>query len=137
MKLDKVKEAGADYRKALELDSSLGLAATGLAVVQVLEGEVDAGIKTLEDARGRVELDALFHYNAACVYGRAAEAAAKSPASPARDARLAEHRKAALTDLEKSVKSGFQDFEWMKQDPDLKPLADDPQFKKLSSGMMP
>ncbi len=35
----------------------------------------------------------------------------------------------ALKDLKASIERGFDDFDWVKKDPDLKPLENDPEFK--------
>jgi Flp pilus assembly protein TadD len=37
----------------------------------------------------------------------------------------------ALRTLEKSVELGYTDHEWMRQDPDLESLRDNPGYKKL------
>ena len=42
-----------------------------------------------------------------------------------------------MSDLRKSIEQGFQDFDWMKKDPDLKSLQELPEFKKLSETKKP
>ena len=48
-----------------------------MGICQVMEGEVETGIKTIEDSRSKLNDDLVFAYNAACVYGRALEHANK------------------------------------------------------------
>ena len=49
-----------------------------------------------------------------------------------REKLIAQYTKAALADLKKSVEQGFEDFAWMKKDPDLKVFQELPEFKKLA-----
>jgi hypothetical protein len=73
----------------------------------------------------------MFNYNAACVYGRALERATKDEQGADRDKLLESYKSAALSDLKKAIESGFQDFNLMKKDPDLKSLSDLPEFQKM------
>ena len=57
--------------------------------------------------------DANILYNAACTYG------------------LLGMKKDALDAFRRSVEAGFSNTDWCKQDPDLKILHEDPEFKKL------
>jgi tetratricopeptide (TPR) repeat protein len=131
LKLNKAAEAKKDYVKALDLDPYSSEAVTGTALCQVLEGEYEQGIKTVEDSRKKFDSDQLFSYNAACVYGRAVEYVKKNDKVPDREAKLAQYQKKAFRDLEQSVQLGFNDFKWMEEDPDLKELRELPEFKKI------
>ena len=53
-------------------------------------------------------------YNAACLYSR-----------------LGEKRRAVDT-LREAVGAGVRNFEWMKHDPDLNSLRDDPEFLEFT-----
>lgn len=44
---------------------------------------------------------------------------------------LSERPLDALAALRKAVALGYDDFEWMRQDPDLKPIAHDPNFQEI------
>jgi len=40
----------------------------------------------------------------------------------------------ALALLKQAVAKGFKDFDWMKRDPDLESIRNDPRFQSLSGG---
>ena len=82
--------------------------------------------------RSKFPNDGLFAYNAACVYGRSAEAIAKDDKAADRDKKQADYKRLAIDDLRASLKFGFNDLEWMKKDPDLNSLHDMPEFKELA-----
>jgi tetratricopeptide (TPR) repeat protein len=44
---------------------------------------------------------------------------------------LSERPLDALDSLRKAVALGYTDYEWMRQDPDLKPIAHDAQFQEI------
>lgn len=44
---------------------------------------------------------------------------------------LSERPLDALTALRQAVALGYTDYEWMRQDPDLKPIAHDPAFQAI------
>jgi tetratricopeptide (TPR) repeat protein len=60
-------------------------------------------------------LDPNILYNAACTYG------------------LLKMKLEALDAFRRSVEAGYSNTDWCKQDPDLKILHDDPEFKKLTA----
>jgi tetratricopeptide (TPR) repeat protein len=132
LKQNRPPDAEQAFGKAYALDSTSGLACSGLAVAQVLQGRLDEGLNTVEKVRGQFADDVNYSYNVACVYGRAAEAIAKQPPSAERDAKLASFQKQAIDDLRQAVKLKFDDFDWMRKDPDLKSLHDLPGFRELS-----
>lgn len=137
--LDKPAEAGKDFGKALELDPYNGLALTGACLSMVMaDGKHVEAIRKLEDSRGRFPRNAMFLYNAACVYGRAFERVKKESPPPAeREKLLEQYRQAALNDLKASIQNGFQEFELMKKDPDLAPFHDLPEFQQLMTAPPP
>jgi tetratricopeptide (TPR) repeat protein len=129
---EKFAEAAADFEKAYEQDPYNSLALTGICLVMVLaDGKVDEAVKKLEGDREKFHNDGLFLYNAACVYGRALERVQKDEKGTEEDQRVEKYKQAALADLRKSIELGFQDFDLMKKDPDLKSLADVPEFQEL------
>ncbi len=128
LKREKWTDAAADLAKAAELDPYNGLACSGWAIALVMQGRYEDGVRTVEGARERLTGDVNYAYNAACVYGRLVEATLKQPESTERETRLKQYRQQALSDLTASIKLGFRDFKWMREDPDLKPLHDLKEF---------
>lgn len=131
LKRNKVADAKKDLSKALQLDPYNSLAVTGLAVCQVLEGKLDEGIKLVEENRSKFTNEAMFAYNAACVYGRALEHVRKDEKAADREKHLDEYRGKALAELQRAVKLGYRDFGAMKKDPDLNSLHEAAEFKEI------
>ncbi|GDY06934.1 hypothetical protein LBMAG52_04200 [Planctomycetia bacterium] len=132
IRLDKYSDAKKDFEKAFALDDLNHQAITGLGICLAVEGKFDEGIKLVEDVRSRFPSDGLFLYNVACVYGRGVEKLLKDDKLPERDKKLETFRRKALDDLRESKKLGFNDQDWMKKDPDLTSLHDQPEFQELS-----
>ena len=137
--LENVDKARRDFEQSVRLDPFTSTAVTGLALTMVLEGEYQQGVDYLEDARKRFANDVsavdvtLFAYNAACVYGRAIEHLRQDDSVTRRGEKIQDYQQKALADLKLAVKKGFNDFKWMKEDPDLGTLRDLPEFKKIST----
>jgi len=86
--------------------------ATDLAQVgRIGEAKVEAA-KALELSPG----DPLMLYNAACCYARMGEV------------------RQAVDALRTSVVAGLEDYEWIKRDPDLESIREDPEFIDLTKG---
>jgi hypothetical protein len=73
----------------------------------------------------------MMKYNTACVYGRAVEKLAASPADEKRDKLLKDYQDKAVKELQEAIKSHFADFNMMTSDPDLKSLAKLKEFQDL------
>jgi len=139
LQLDDKKLAGAreDFVKAVELDPLNSQAMTGMAIVLLREGKLDAGLKYAEDSQKKAtssnltSVRRMYAYNLACVYSRAIEMINKDSKLPDRDNRLASCRKKALEQLEKAMKYGWRDKTWLNKDPDLKSVRGLPEFKKI------
>lgn len=129
LKLEDYQQAEDDFRQGCELDPDDGLAVAGLGITLAISGEIEEAVATIERASDRFPKDLLFAYNAACVYGRALEKLDDGSAGNRR--RKREYEEAALLLLEKSVELGFDDREWMRQDPDLASLRDLVRFQTL------
>lgn len=125
-------EAGKDFEQGYQLDPYNGMACSGLAIATVMQGRIDAGIEIAEKARERFAGDVNYFYNVACVYGRVVETLQKAPQSPDAAARLQKYRQQAVADLKEAVKLKFDDFAWMREDPDLKSLHNLPEFQQLA-----
>ena len=132
LKQSRPAEAERAFGKAYELDPASGLACSGLAIAMVLQGRLEEGLNTVEKVRDQFKKDVNYSYNVACVYGRAVEAVAKQPQSTERDERLAKFQKQALDDLKQAIELKFDDYEWMRKDPDLKSLHELPAFQQLT-----
>ena len=135
---DKFAEAGKDFSIAYEQDPYNSLALTGMCLVVVLaDGKPVEAVKKLEEARAKFQNNAMFNYNAACVYGRAYEHLDKDDKAEDRQKRLEQYKQAAFADLKKSIEMGFQEFELMKKDPDLKSFQELPEFQELIKTTLP
>lgn len=86
--------------------------AVTLSQVGRREDAIREGATALEMSPG----DSVMFYNGACLYSR-----------------LGEIRKAVDT-LRQAIAGGTKNFGWMRNDPDLGPLRDDPEFKELMEG---
>lgn len=129
---EKFTEAGKDYQKALDLDAWNANALTGLCIVWAHDGKHAEAIKKLMAEKDKFDDNALFAYNAACVYGRAVEYLKKDTKAENRDKLLEEYTKQGLDQLRTSMQKGFQDVKWMKEDPDLKEFHKNPEFEKIA-----
>lgn len=131
LRQNRFPDAGKDFEAAMRLDPDSTMGITGLALVWVMTGREEEGLALVAKRRADFANDALYLYNSACVYGRAIENLRARPDSPENDKRKQELRKLALRDLEASMRSGFDDVDWMLKDPDLKSLQADEEFLKL------
>jgi HEAT repeat protein len=133
-KLDdkQLKTVQEDYKKLVELEPENSETWTGLGLVSIRLGDVAGGIKQGEDIRGKSKGANIYHYNMACIYGRAVEATQKkADLTDAEKAKITEWQKQAMTDLKESVKLGFADLKWLQEDPDLTSLHDLPDYKEF------
>ena len=78
-------------------------------------GEVEETERHLQMAIALRPNDTNVLYNAACTYG------------------ILKKKQEALDTLKKAIDCGYGNLEWIKQDPDLLLLRDDPEFQKLVS----
>jgi len=127
-----------DLRVAIRFDPSSTNALTCLGLTEVRLGDIDAGIQLVEDSRDRFNDDALYHYNTACVYGRAIEALeaqlkSQSPPSEKLRTTIKRYRAQAVADLRQSIENGLDEFNqnWMREDPDLATVRQSPDFQQL------
>jgi adenylate cyclase len=115
-----VEEAGKARAQLLEMmpmhllrnpDDARGRLFYAIALLRVGKRDqaVAEGMKTVEASTG----DCLILYNLACLFSELGE------------------KQKALETLRSAVQSGYQDFGWMQNDPDLATLRDEPAFKEL------
>ena len=137
MKDQKLEDVRKDFLKAVELDPFNSQAMTGMAIVLLREGKLDAGLKYAEDSQKKAtssnssSVRRMYAYNLACVYSRAVEMINKDKTVADRNTRIASCRKKALAQLELAVKYGWRDKAWLNKDPDLKAVRTFPEFKKI------
>jgi tetratricopeptide (TPR) repeat protein len=82
-------------------------------------GRITDGLK-MDRKFVRLEPDnATAHYNLACSLA------------------LCKKRPGALRSLRKALSLGYDDLDWMEQDPDLELLKDDPEFRQLLGQLKP
>ncbi len=124
-------KAKKDFAAANQLDPFDAEAVTGVAIVQVYDGDFEEGIKTVEKSRKRFSNDKTFAYNTACVYARALEHLRKDEASADGDSKAGEFQDKAIAELNRSVRLGFRNFDWKKKDPDLNSLHDVAEFQQI------
>lgn len=133
LKQDKLDKAADDFKKVLELDPTNSQGPTNLGIVYARQGKLDEAEKLVEDAREKFKRENLFLYNAACVYGRALEFARAKNDLPNRDEKLKTYERRALDDIKGAINVGLDDQNraWAKEDPDLKPLHNNEEFKAI------
>lgn len=136
LKQDKLDKAAEDFRKVLELDPTNSQGPTNLAIVLARQGKLEDAEKLVEDARDKFKRENLFLYNAACVYGRALEYAMAHEDLPKRDEKLKLYERRAVDDIKGAIEVGLDDQNrnWAKEDPDLKSLHRNEEFKRLILG---
>lgn len=131
----KYKEAKADFERAVEADPENNQAHAGVAILKILDGQVDEGVQYMQQARKKFEQyesnKSMMLYNIACVYGRAVEEMNKKLEDAKDEKKQQEYQSKAIAELQAAVKNGFNDFELMKKDPDLQAVAKLPEFQKL------
>lgn len=135
LKNKKYKEALADYQHIAKDDPDNHTAATGVAISQVMLGQLDAGLDHLEKFEQRKSRNQdninVYHYNVACVYSRALEAARKNEKLPKRDELIKQYEAQAVESLQAAIKAGYSKFSELQTDEDLKPLKDSAGFQQI------
>ncbi len=133
-----------DLRSAIRFDPSSPFALTCLGLTEVRLGVVADGIRLVEDERERFVGDALYHYNTACIYGRAIEALeaqleSQSPQAEELRTTIERYRIQAVSDLRQSIDNGLDEHNrnWMREDPDLATVRQSPDFEKLFNATKP
>jgi serine/threonine protein kinase/Flp pilus assembly protein TadD len=84
-----------------------------LASDLAIQGQKQEAVQHVKIAVAMRPTDANILYNAACTYG------------------ILQMKSEALETLRRSIEVGYRNTDWCSQDPDLRILHDDPEFKKL------
>lgn len=130
--IENFEKAEADYRKALELDPKNLAAISGIALSLAINGKIDEAIKQIQLAHAEHGDDAVFAYNVACTYSRAAEFLQKKASDDPQDKkRIDQLIEKALDELDRAISLGYQDKKWTIADPDLIMLKEHQRFEKL------
>jgi tetratricopeptide (TPR) repeat protein len=96
-----------------------------VAVVEILgglytrQGRIADGLKMDRKLVKLQPKNATAHYNLACSLA------------------LSKRKSDALRELREAVQLGYNDFDWMQQDPDLEPLKQHPEFQSLLATLKP
>ena len=103
------------YESYLARDPDSVDALENLAHLYTKNGRIADGLAADRRLVGLTPQSALAHYNLACSLALSRQGAA------------------ALESLQQAVALGYDDHAWMKKDPDLESLRDDPEFQTLLS----
>ncbi|QDT88652.1 HEAT repeat domain-containing protein [Gimesia algae] len=125
------QSAQKDFQRAFEIDNKSSQAITGLAICMVYNHQEDKAISFVNEQLKNFKEDGLFHYNVACVYGRALINLKDEKKTPDAQKTIKGYQDTAIQHLSKASDLGFQDVEWMQKDPDLSELQPLPAFKAL------
>jgi non-specific serine/threonine protein kinase len=103
-------------QRKLEANANDGIALSRMASTYAILGQKAKAIATLKRVLQVAPDDALALYNASCTYAQLGK------------------KKEALELLQKALSFGYKNIlEWIATDPDLEPIRDDPEFKKVVS----
>ncbi|NQV27671.1 MAG: HEAT repeat domain-containing protein, partial [Rhodopirellula sp.] len=132
---EQLETARADFARYIELEPDESEGHTGLALVLVRQGKIEAGIAAGMAISEKSAGDSVYFYNMACIYGRAIEQLESRPdlEQPERKSLIEQYRTQGIAQLQKSIDNGLDDSNlgWMKRDPDLKTIRQSPEFAIL------
>jgi serine/threonine protein kinase/Flp pilus assembly protein TadD len=111
-----VKEAIKFFSKYLEDNLDDSRARILYANSLLINGDVEKARKEITTALTLNPDDNVMLYNAACAYARINE------------------KELAINTLKRIVLAGYEDFDWMKKDPDLENIRNEPEFLELIKG---
>lgn len=109
----KYTEGISDFSRSIQEDSQNPLSYSYRGFCYIKLKQYDPALRDFLQANKLNPKDATNAYNVACIYAIKGDSAQ------------------ALEWLKKSIYKGYQDFDKIKQDPDLKSLHNNPEFKKL------
>jgi len=108
-----LKSARHHLQQAVRFSPNPVLALNNLAAILIIQKDYAAATEALTSLAGLMPESPSVHYNLACVYA------------------LRNKKKEALTHLKKAVETGYDRWNYMKTDPDLKNIRDTGDFKSL------
>ena len=104
------------FPKYLENNPDDSRARILFANILLISGDVEKAKEEISMALTLSPDDNVMLYNAACAYARINE------------------KKLAISTLQRIVLAGYEDFDWMKKDPDLENIKNEPEFIELVKG---
>jgi tetratricopeptide (TPR) repeat protein len=107
------------YESVLRRDPSYTEVIEILGGLYTKTGRIADGLKMDRKLVRLLPTNATAHYNLACSLA------------------LSKRKSDALRSLQAAVALGYDDFDWMSQDPDLEDLKNDPAFKNLLKKLKP
>ena len=107
------------FESVLKRDPSFAEVIEILGGLYTKQGRIADGLKMDRKLVKLQPANATAHYNLACSLA------------------LSKRKGDALSSLNIAVKLGYQDFDWMAQDPDLESLKKDPKFEALLNALKP
>jgi tetratricopeptide (TPR) repeat protein len=130
-----LETAQQDFARYVELEPDESEGHTGLALVLVRQGKVEAGLAAGMAIRKKSKDDSVYFYNMACIYGRAIEQLEASPDAEMckQQLQIEKYRSQGVKLLQQSIDNGLDDdnLVWMQQDPDLITIRQSPAFEAL------
>jgi WD40 repeat protein len=126
--LNNVDAAIGDCSNAIRVDPKnvTALHCRGYAFLK--KGDVNASLAEYVELLRLDPVDAVAHYNLACVYSLRS---ATYPKEAAGERQRRSDVDLALKHLEQAIKEGYKDREQMTQDSDLNPIKNDPRFAQI------
>lgn len=122
LRMNQLEAAMRDLQRANQLCPEELSTLSTMALVMVRQGDLTGGLQLADQTLQLDPAEESNLYNAACVYGRATEAAGLT------DAQKSAYLLRALELLQSSVKAGFADPQHLQQDPDLACLHSEPAW---------
>ena len=107
------------FESVLKRDASFAEVIEILGGLYTKQGRIADGLKMDRKLVKLQPANATAHYNLACSLA------------------LSKRKTDALASLNVAVKLGYQDFDWMSQDPDLESLKKEPRFEALLNALKP
>jgi tetratricopeptide (TPR) repeat protein len=107
------------YESVLRRNSDYATVVEILGGLYTRHGRIADGLKMDRKLVKLQPENATAHYNLACSLA------------------LSKRKTDALRELQRAVKLGYRDFDWMQQDPDLEALKHHPDFKALLETLKP
>jgi tetratricopeptide (TPR) repeat protein len=107
------------FESVLRRDPSYANVVELLGGLYTRHGRIAEGLKMDRKLVKLQPENATAHYNLACSLA------------------LSKRKSAALRELQRAVKLGYRDFDWMQQDPDLEALKNHPDFQALLQTLKP
>jgi tetratricopeptide (TPR) repeat protein len=130
-----LETARQDFARYVELEPDESEGHTGLALVLVRQGKVEAGLAAGTAIKEKSKDDSVYFYNMACIYGRAIEQLEARPDADMREQQLQieKYRSKGVKLLQQSIDNGLDDsnLDWMQRDSDLVAIRKSPAFKML------